>query len=253
MHSRLSSTGPVGMFMPIGCVFGQDAADFHCRAIPGFPSPGIGRNVFGVVAAFPQRAETKCLNRYPSPDRRRCALLHRPPLFCFKTNACLDRRRFASRGGPLARGFDAARRLALSEGVQHVLTQGLPPCGSHPDFSFFRFARPHFQVVETPCRSRPLSGPARGPAWRRWSMDPSARARLSARRAMSPIARATRASADPLTDRRARRPAHGPDICQATERPRGASVAFFVMTHRAPGRGAVAGQDKGDTACSRRS
>lgn len=241
----------IGMIMPVGCKYGQDLADLRGGASRGFALGANGCNLEDVVAAIPQMVRTHCLYRYPSPDRRLCAPLRRPPLFLFTSAHCADRRCAARRGGYRAFGFDVAAVLFLTGLLNKSTKEGVFPCRSNSVFPYSRLSRPHSQVVATHCRNRRLSARVPGSARRPSSMDRLAPARLSARRATWPIVRPIRANADPL--RHIGEADCGPasTSLQAIGGPRGASVAFFV-TQR-PGKTAQGGQDKGDERCSRRS
>ena len=70
-----------GMKLPTLCGITQNTADAGVMRGQAFSTVRIRGNVKHVVAAYPQWAETHSLIRYPSPERRSCIILCRPPLF----------------------------------------------------------------------------------------------------------------------------------------------------------------------------
>lgn len=185
-----------GIFVPKGCVNGQDIAEFGGHVTQGFPALRFARKTIDVVAADPQKAGTQCLNRYPSPEWRRCAVLCRPPFFRFMARLCSDAWRIATRRAVRCRGFDGGVRLALRDGPVKRRGQGAIARGSN---TVFAFSWQRLSVVAPAGPSGPLSG--------------------SGHRASNPI----RANADPLTHSRAPRQGRANTRCQTHRTGQGAN------------------------------
>ncbi len=232
-----------GVIMPIGCVNARDMADHDAGARSRFARRRFAGSVGFVVAAFPQMAETRCLHRYPSPDRRLCALLRRPPLFFCESDAYLNRQSPACSVGPRHSGFDAKASLALTARYRDEVTKGHSSCNSNLA-SLSQRPWPHFQVVGIPCQSRRLSAPVQVRERRRSSMDRSQRARLWVRPVTWPIASPTRADVNPLKNSGATRRSRQPSL-QAIGVQQGTPVAFLRDAPAEPHR--VSRKDKKGT------
>lgn len=221
-------------------------------------------NDVSVVAAFPQWAETYRLNRYPSPDRRPCAIVHGPPFFVSGSTPCSLKRGFAQNRPPHARGFDPRGRIALSARTENHNTRGTFPCDAVEHFRSHLCLWAAWPPAVKPSVSRPLSGPQPGLAQPQLLAGPCLPVRPSVRRGTSPIVRspsrtvagycasAPRAAAGPLTPphshsmpaptwSRARKPNHR----------RGSPVAVVLLCRSAPAQDR-GGKRKGDVRCSRK-
>lgn len=188
-----------GIFVPKGWVDGQDIAEFGGSLIQGFSAFGSARKLICVVAADPQKAGTQCLNCYPSPEWRRCAILRRPPFFRFTTRLCSDGWRIATPRCVRCRGFDGGVRLVLPDSPVKRGGAGAIARGSN---TVFAFSWQRLSVVAPACPSGFLSGSGSG------------------RRAINP----SRANADPLTHSRAPRQGRADTTCQTHRTGQGANA-----------------------------
>lgn len=240
---------PTGVFLPRAADFTQRTADFG-RPVRGSLGLGDYRATVELFVTMPRPhgVETRRLIRYPSPSGRPCTISCGPSFFLLKNNMLARfrrRRQVADHGRISALGFDLAVEPPQIFGREKPkIEKGGLSCvsvSSHywqgPDCLGLR-------PVETPCPSRRCWAPGPGRARRRCSMAASARARLSVRRAMSPIARPIRAVAADLK-------ISAPDarIRNDFDRTTGAPCAGGLFDVAPTG----AGTGRRDTVCSRRS
>ncbi len=186
-----------GAFLPMSCANTRNTADAVVRGVIPLEGAIFAGSIKTVVAAPPQWAETHSLIRYPSPYGRSCTFWCRPPFFRLNEMAYPDRRGIAQSTVPGVIGFDRRKGMAFYPATPGQRTQwGSNRCIS-PSFSYCRSWRlPASVRAVTRWASRRLSaqGPVRAP--RLCLMAASPVARLSARRAMSPIARPIHAAAN---------------------------------------------------------
>ncbi len=96
----------LGVNLPMTCTVARNTAD-NCIVVQmHLAGPADAVSVTSVVAGLPQGSGAPRPNRYPSPDRRRCAHLRTPPLFVFSSNACAYRQELAQKRVGHTCGFD---------------------------------------------------------------------------------------------------------------------------------------------------
>ncbi len=236
-----------GIIPPNGCANTRNTADAVAVRVMRLDRPDFACSIKGVVAVPPQWTETHSLIRYPSPYGRSCTLRYRPPFFRQRERLVARRRRVAHRIGRGAIGFDLVPGMALNRAItKEKQIRGLIRCNSNQNSACA--LRPFLAspLVATPSVSKPLSARGRGPAQRPLSAAASPRAPLSARRAMSPIARPSRNAASTVS-----RALTGAAIRTGTTGAFGRTGGFFVANSvRSVARPMT---DRGDEICSRRS
>src|SRR6056297_829678 len=156
-----------------------------------------------VTMPLPHGAKTRRLNCYPSPDGRPCTDLCVPSIFSMFDNALCGgchARRVADHGRIRSVYFDA--RDALPHDFWQTIpetTKGRYTCDSVSSRFWQVLGCWALRPAAKACPSRRFWVRGPGQAQRRCSTAASARARLSARRVMSPIARPIRAAAAELS------------------------------------------------------
>ena len=193
-----------GMFLPITAENTQFAAAFVRKR-----KPDLGRgadrakNRGFVTMPFPHRAKTRRLNCYPSPDGRLCTDLCGPSIFSMRDNALgggCHARRVADHGRIRGVFFDARDALphVFRQSIPET-TQGKDTCDSVLSQSSRGWGCLALRPAAKAFPSRRFWARGPGQAQRRCLTVASARARLWARRAMSPIARPIRGAAAELS------------------------------------------------------
>lgn len=182
-----------GIIPPTGCANTRNTADAVATCVMRLDRPNFACSIKGVVAVPPQWTETHSLIRYPSPYGRSCTLPCRPPFFPLLGRGLRHRRRLAQGIAPGGIGFDLAPGMALTRDItKEKQSRGFNRCTSDPNSYYASRPSSGWRPAATRSASRPLSGRARGLVRRQSSAAVSPRAPLSARRATSPIARASR-------------------------------------------------------------
>lgn len=233
-----------GIFLPKGCVFTRNTADTGIGRIQPLADGEFEGSVRHVVEALPQWAETHSLIRYPSPDRRSCTWLCRPPLFSPACAWSPGRRQLAQKRLVCQQSFDLAPKMTLSAVINEQEKRGNRTCepviGSFLAYSRLAALRP---VAKT-SPGRRSSARVRARALRLSWADPSPRAPSLAPRATSPIARSTRTAANLI------RPARGTrEPFWTTDASSGAGGLFHVETDVS---GTGPRDEEGNERCSRR-
>lgn len=236
-----------GVIPPTGCANTRNTADAVAACVMRLERSDFACSIKAVVAVPPQWTETHSLIRYPSPYGRSCTLRCRPPFFRPLAQDLHHRRGLAQWIAPGGIGFDLASGMTLSRVIiKEKQTRGFNRCTSNPNSYYASRPCLALRPAAIPSASRPLSELARGPVRLPLSAAVSPRAPLSARRATSPIARASRTAANTVS----RALTGAADQIETTGAPARAG-GFFVVTSARPV--ARPRNERGDEICSRRS
>lgn len=189
-----------GIFSPTAAENTQRPANLRRERMTGLGyRADDARVAVFVTLPLPHGAKTRRLNCYPSPHGRLCTdLCESSIFFSYASDLCCVRpaRSAADQGRTRGVGFDAARELPLDSGqIEPETPQGRYTCDSVSSRSWQVLGCWALRPAAKACPSRRFWAPVPGRAQRRCSTVASARARLWARRAMSPIARPIRAAA----------------------------------------------------------